>query len=926
VRPPHRSNFSRLAAVLFGAAALAWSPLAVGQQPPPADAPKDPPPADAPRDRGDVSSPRGSSGTIITPPAPAPTPGKAQPPRLVKYVDPVYPPEAQKKGLEAAVALQLDIDPTGKVTGATVIDPAGNGFDEAAIAAANQLQFEPARRANGQAAAARILYRFTFTLKPAAPPAGPDAPPAPAAPVERFNGVVLSDQGEVPLVGATITVATKDGPVVATASANGSFTFGDLPPGKYRVSIRAAGYDPLDVEEEIAEGEEIVVRYRLVATGDGLEVVIRGERPPREVTKRTLTKREIDRIPGTNGDALRSIQNLPGVARPPGIAGILLVRGSGPAETQTFIDGTPVPLIYHFGGLSSVVPTEVLSKIDFYPGNFGAEYGRVQGGIVDVGLRSPKDDGYHGLAQVDLIDARLLLEGPIPFIGDDGWTFMVAGRRSYIDAWLGPVLEAAGAGVTQAPVYYDYQFLVEHNDAETGRFRVGFFGSDDSLELLINEPAPGEPALSGNIGLATRFQRLQFLYENDIGDDDRIRAVLAPGQDDIEFSLGPIYFLLNVKSINGRFEHAHRFSKGVTFNSGVDFFAGNATVDLRIPEPSRPGEPPNQPFSTRPFRELSSEIAYMFPAIYEEVELTPIPRWRIVPGVRLDGYSFNGSFDLQPRASSRFDIFTGYPRTTVKGGAGVYSQPPQFQQVIEAAGGNPDLDSNRAIHYSLGLEQELTRQIEVSGESFFKQLDRQVRATAAPDGSGTSYDNGRIGYVVGGEFLLKYKPDERFFGWVAYTLSRSVRQDGPGEEEFLVNFDQTHILTMLGSYKLGHGWEFGARWRLVSGNLVDPFVCNPAEAGCDPNRVNGLLFGGTGTYIPIPLGNNTERLPPFHALDVRVDKRWQFAAWQLSAYLDIQNVYNNQNIEAISYNFNYTARQNVSGIPILPSIGLRADF
>jgi len=64
----------------------------------------------------------------------------------------------------------------------------------------------------------------------------------------------------------------------------------------------------------------------------------------------------------------------------------------------------------------------------------------------------------------------------------------------------------------------------------------------------------------------------------------------------------------------------------------------------------------------------------------------------------------------------------------------------------------------------------------------------------------------------------------------------------------------------------------------------------------------------------------------FHALDVRVDKRWPFAAWQLSAYLDIQNVYNNQNIEAISYNFNYTARQNVSGIPILPSIGLRADF
>jgi outer membrane receptor protein involved in Fe transport len=76
-----------------------------------------------------------------------------------------------------------------------------------------------------------------------------------------------------------------------------------------------------------------------------------------------------------------------------------------------------VPIIYHFGGLSSVVPTEMLEKIDFYPGNFSSEYGRAMGGIVDVGLRSPREDGkYHGVAQLDLIDGRLVVEGPIPFV------------------------------------------------------------------------------------------------------------------------------------------------------------------------------------------------------------------------------------------------------------------------------------------------------------------------------------------------------------------------------------------------------------------------------------------------------------------------------------------------------------------------------
>ena len=59
---------------------------------------------------------------------------------------------------------------------------------------------------------------------------------------------------------------------------------------------------------------------------------------------------------------------------------------------------------------------------------------------------------------------------------------------------------------------------------------------------------------------------------------------------------------------------------------------------------------------------------------------------------------------------------------------------------------------------------------------------------------------------------------------------------------------------------------------------------------------------------------------------MRVDKRWTFKAWQLSSYLDVQNIYNNQNAEAVGYNFNYTARQYVNGLPILPSIGIRADF
>ncbi|WP_437801504.1 TonB-dependent receptor domain-containing protein [Sorangium sp. So ce693] len=884
---------------------------------------------------GGAAVPRGPGGAIVTPPASTAAPtGKATPPRALNYTPPAYPPEAEKQGREASVTLQLDIDRDGRVKHAVVVESAGHGFDESALAAAQKLEFEPARRADGTPAPARILYRYSFTLK-AAPP--PPTAGEPAKPAESLRGTVLASGGDVPLAGATVSVArvasagagagtaTAAAPPALTTDEGGAFAFADLPPGRYQVTIAAPGFEPLSIEEALGPGEQLEVKYRLLPQGDGLEVTVRGTRPPREVTKRTIEQREINRIPGTNGDALRSLQNLPGVARPPAIAGLLIVRGSGPQDTQTFVDGTQVPLIYHFGGLSSVVPTEMLDRIDFYPGNFSAKYGRVQGGIVDVALRSPNEDGkLHGLAQMDLIDARVLLEGPVPFL--DNTRFMVAGRRSYIGESFGPVLEAAGAGVTQAPVYYDYQVLLETEPTPSARLRLTFFGSDDALELLLSDPAPNEPALSGNVGLHTAFQRLQVRYDHELTDKDRLDGVLALARDDADFGIGPIYFQLDLKTISGRLEYARRISKGTVFNAGLDVFAGLYAVNLRAPGPNRPGEPPNQPFSTRTLQEVSRDGEFFYPAAYAELELAPTPRAKIVPGLRVDYQDLNQQVTVSPRVNGRFDVVPGFPRTTVKGGLGVFHQPPQFQEVIPPLG-NPGLKSTRALHYAVGVEQELTRHIEASAEGFYKQLDELVVGVNRPGTIQLDYQNVGSGRVIGGEFLLKYKPDDRFFGWAAYTLSRSTRVPEPGEPERLVSFDQTHILTVLGSYRLGDGWEFGARFRLVSGNLVTPNVCNVNEQSCDPYRTNALFYAPTGTYTPIPFsGPNSERLPAFHQLDLRLDKTWKFKTWRLAAYLDVQNVYNNANSEAIQYNYNYTARQYVTGLPILPSVGMRGEF
>jgi TonB family protein len=877
--------------------------------------------------------PGGSSGAAVKPAEPAkdaPNKPVIVPPELIHFEHAEYPPEALKAGLQAELVLKLTVDKDGNVTKADVPEPVGSGFDEAAKSAALKFKYKPATR-NGQPVAAITLYRYAFTLTPKAPEAAP--PPAPTS--GNLTGIVRLADTNSPLAGALVTLTLPDGSARSiTTDEGGKWQAKDLPAGRYKVHVEAPGFQAVENQEEVAAGEETEATYRLAPVTEGIEITVQGERPPREVTRRTIERREIERIPGTSGDALRSLQSLPGVARPPGLAGLLIVRGSSPQDTQVYVDGTLVPLIYHFGGLSSVVPTELLDRIDFYPGNFSAKYGRVDGGIVDVGLRSPdtqctgdygvatdKKGCFHGMAQVDLIDGRLMLQGPLPA---KDWSFAVAGRRSWIDVWLKPVLESAGSSVTAAPVYYDYQAIVDHKTAAS-RFSLRFFGSDDKFRIIVTDPAAQDPAFGGALSFGTSFYRAQALYETNLTHSISSTSMLSAGRDNVGFSVGNFLFSLDAYNLYARHEFGFKVAPGVKFNAGLDFAIAPYEVTVRFPQPPRPGEPDPGPFASRPPQESHEKATVFRPAWYGEAELQPTNRLRIIPGVRVDYARDSGHADVAPRAVARYDLIKGtdpeHPdqqrlRTTLKGGAGLFYQPPQFQETNPVFG-TPGLYSNKSVHYSLGVEQEFSEHVELSLEGFYKALTNQV--SRSPNASGAfTYNNIGTGSVIGLEALLKYKPGKRFFGWIAYTLSRSVRRDSPSSPEYLFQYDQTHNLIMLGSYRLGRGWEFGARFRVVSGSLDTPVVGSPA--------LPALYAADSGAYSPIQAQAFSKRLPLFHQLDMRVDKRWQFRTWRFSTYLDIQNVYNNAAVEGLSYNYKYSKQSYQTGIPIIPSLGLRGEF
>lgn len=631
------------------------------------------------------------------------------------------------------------------------------------------------------------------------------------------------------------------------------------------------------------------------------EVEARGRRPPRETTKRTVEEREIERIPGTAGDALRSLQNMPGVARPPALAGLLIVRGSAPQDTQYFVDGTNVPLVYHFGGLSSVVPTETLDRIDFFPGNFSAQYGRAMGGIVDVGLRDPKKDGLHGLAQADLIDTRAVAEGPI---GSSGWSFLVAGRRSWFDTWLGPALERAGAAVSVAPVYYDYQAVLQRDFSKRSSLSLRAFGSDDRFEILLRDASASEPNLAGTVGTHSGFWRAQAVYKSKLAGATGLRIVGAVGADYFDVHAGDVFLRAADYPVQSRVELAQRLAKTVTMNVGLDMLFAPYTVDARLPPPPKPGQPPGGPFLSRPPLQLRASDSILRPALYAEWEATPWRGARIVPGIRLDYTNDTRSWDAGPRLSARQDV-TRDPRTTLKGGVGVFTQPPLPQQTNAVLGTPAIVGNNRALHYDLGVEREAASNVEVSIDGFYKQLDRLVAQGLGNVGTGVVY---------GVEALVRYKPAARFFGWLAYTLSRSLRRDAPGAPLHLSQFDETHVLIALGSYRVGGGWEIGARYRLTSGYNFTP-------------QTYGFYDENVGTSLPLQTyPPYSARLPLFHSLDVRVDKTWRYAWGTLGAYLDLLNVYDQGNVLGVTYDYNYVHRAYASDLPILPSVGLRATM
>jgi TonB family protein len=843
-------------------------------------------------------------------------------PRLTSFVEAPYPESEKAAQRTATVVLRVGIGATGSVEQVAIVESAGAAFDAAAEAAVRRFVFEPAE-IDGKPAAIRILYRYEFVFRPEAPTTA------------ILTGQVVNGKTKKPLPGVVVEV---DAVAHATTDADGRFSFEALSPGAHAIALSGEHLTRLETTESLEVGKKLAVTYTVEPQDpakpadeqDDLEVVVTPPALAKQAVSTEVAADEARRVPGTQGDVLKVVENLPGVARPSIGSGQIVVWGAAPEDTRVYLDGVPLPTLYHQGGFRSVVHSDMVQSVELVPGGWGADYGRGIGGLLDVKLRPLDQTGVHGSASADLLDASADVRARLPH----DVSVEVAGRKSYLDGLL-PLFTSRNIGAyIPIPRYYDGEARVVWDIAPGESLELGGLLSSDAVDDSVPSEDPTNVQTQTH---DTSFQRVWVKWKKTSSDGAEISVVPSVGanSDSLVDQFGSVPTHLDVTALLAslRASWRKRVMPWLTVTTGIDAQITKSDFDRTgsNTSPPRPGDP--YVFGEAPTDEVAhddgtSVAASVAPYLIGDFALLD-DRLHLVPGVRVEPYVLTASrtepavgttppvglfqeFSVaEPRLAARWSPL---PWITWKAAWGLYHQPPAPAD-LSAVFGNPNLGLETAEHLLGGVAVGTPDIVSVEATAF--RVTSQGLAVRSPLPSpllAESLVPTGIGRTVGVQLLVKKRVAKKLFGWVTYTLSRAQRANAENAPFYPYDYDQTNVLTAVASYDFGHGFEVGSRFRYTTGYPRTP--------------VTGAYFDvKTGTYEPLFGALNSIRIPDFIQLDLRVSKRFALGRGvELETYLDVQNVTDRSNPEEIVYSLDYTQRRYITGLPILPVLGARLSW
>ncbi len=761
---------------------------------------------------------------------------------------------------------------------------------------------------------------FAFAEEPSALPAPVPAPvqiQAPAAlPTIKIEGTLVERGTKKPLPEVNIYCfpeSNPEKPIKIATDKKGKFSTA-IPEGKFRWVISISGYQRLERNDEQLLGKENRRRTFYLEKVSYLtyETTVYGQTEKRDDKTESLSQAQFLTVPGANGDPVKAVQNLPGVNRASAFSSQIIIEGASPNDTRYNIDNQPVPIIFHFGGLSSVVMPEAVDHVDYLSAGFGPEFGQTIAGLVNLTVKDPQTDRNHGFVYADFMNAGGMIEGPL----NDHSSYLVGVRQSYIGAVLGVVARSSSNKnfeLTAAPDFKDTVLEYKNKFSPRDTFKLVGVGSQDTFAFLLKQPLDEDPSIRGNFNLRTDFFRIIPEWTHQYSPDVTSRISVGAGQDTTVFNIGDFYARSEQSVLTARAELEDQINSTWKSYWGLDLQKYWLTSAYQLPVVYNQGGISN-PIGSGELRTVSNRYAPEADGLYwRNVIHPPDSRWTFLPGLRYSYFNMTKESIVEPRVGARYALDHGW---TLRAASGLYNEAPPIGD-LDATYGNPGLKSQKAVHGSAGFEKDFrdgsATGWTITNDFFYKYLyDLVASSTAYLNPSRPEYyNNSGFGHIYGLEFLGKFR-SSTWEGWVSYTYSRSTRGDNLTPEA-LAQYDQTHLLTVVADKELNKNWKISTRIRYATGNLYTPVV-------------GGVFDVDNDVYSPIRGDIYSQRMDAFFQADVRFDKKWVYDKWILTGYLDVENVTNRKNPQQINYSYNYQQSATVTGLPIFPTLGVKAEF
>jgi hypothetical protein len=758
-----------------------------------------------------------------------------------------------------------------------------------------------------------------------------------------ISGTIKDSASGEHLIGASVfNVASAAG---TTTNTYGFYSL-TLPSDSVHLRISYVGYQTSDVKFLLKRDTTLSIE---LASGTELkEVEITGSREDKiqESTRMGTIDIPIEQIkamPAFLGevDVLKVLQLLPGVQSGSEGSSGLYVRGGGPDQNLILLDGVPVYNASHLFGFFSVFNADAINRVELIKGGFPARYGGRLSSVIDISMKEGSAKKIQGEGSAGIVASRLTVEGPI----DDKTSFIISGRRTYIDLLARPLIKKASKGEAVAGYYfYDLNAKINHKLDEKNRLYLSLYTGDDKASAHAKSSYRSESESTtnkddfklqwGNITTALRWNRIlnNKLFSNLTATYSRYRFVT--GAKDESTTVYP-------DSTTSEFYE-------IEYNSGIRDFALRADFDY-IPNPNHYIK-----FGTQVIDHLFTPgvLSYAFTDaepgilgakknyateyfIYAEDDFLITNELKLNAGVHASAFSVDGRFykSIQPRLSARYLLS---PDVSLKAS---YAQMTQYIHLLSNVGiGLPtdlwvpstaNITPENSNLISAGGAYNLKNKYEFSIETYYKKMNGLIEykdgatylnvesdwQTKVERGAGESY---------GAEFFAQKKTG-KLSGWIGYTLSWTNRTFSNINEgkTYPYKYDRRHDFEIAASYQHRKNKEFSLTWVYGTGTAVT------LPKSSYLSNVNPYNPYNSEESIQYYEGRNSYRMRAYHRLDISYtttkQTKWGERSWVFGFY----NLYSRRNPFFLDIGYDDEGNKKFiqySLFPIIPSISYRFKF